>query len=217
MKHGFKVILEHYSSKEHWYIKYLFWCIIGIICFAILIQILKEFGIPPAQQIFDFFSQWAIVLSAGATFLLALTAFWAIIDNRYGRILDRKERQLTEIIEWAIDLGKCSFEHEFQPVTDISAEYFLRVSRVNTLARLNTVRARKKYVTDIAAAFKQEQALQSAVEEVKQELENTITVIGKQVENKPTLETISDAETKLYKSIETLIEEAAKIKTRVLS
>jgi len=155
-----------------------------------------------------------LAISAGVTLLLALAAFWAIWQNYSLHKKARKERLLNEIIEWAIDLGKCSFEHEFQPVTDISAEYFLRVSRVNTLARLNTVRARKEYVTNIAAVFKQEKALQSAVKEVKQKLENTITVIGKHIENKPVPETISDAETKLYKSIEVLIEEATKLKTR---
>lgn len=103
MKHGWKAFIEHYKSREHWYIKYITWGIIGIICFAILIQILKEVSFLPAQKIFDFLSQWALVLSAGAMFLLAGTAFWAIIDNRHSRIQDSRRRSLDEIRAWAQD------------------------------------------------------------------------------------------------------------------
>jgi hypothetical protein len=158
-----------------------------------------------------------LAISAGATFLLALAAFWAIWQNYSLHKRERRERFLNEIIEWAIDLGKCSFEHEFQPTSGVTEEEFIRVSRVNMLLRLNAVRARKEYITHIAATFGQAPSLQSAVQEAKQKLENTITVIGRQVENKPTSETISDAETKLYKSVETLISEATKLKTRDIS
>ena len=44
-------------------------------------------------------NNWAGI-SALTTMLLAIAAFWAIMDNRYGRLVDRKERLLNEIIEW---------------------------------------------------------------------------------------------------------------------
>jgi len=42
-----------------------------------------------------------VAISALATLVLAFGAFWAIMDNRHARIVDRKERLLNEIIEWA--------------------------------------------------------------------------------------------------------------------
>ena len=55
-----------------------------------------------------------IVISAGATFLLALAAFWAILDNRNTRRLERKERLLNAIIEWAEDIMACGVERDIE-------------------------------------------------------------------------------------------------------
>jgi len=49
-----------------------------------------------------------LAISAGATFLLALAAFWAIWQNYIFRRKERKERLLNEIIEWAIDIHHCT-------------------------------------------------------------------------------------------------------------
>jgi hypothetical protein len=137
MKHGLKVLIEHYKSKEHWYVKYLIWSIVSIVCFAILIQIFKEVGFLPAQKIFDFLNQWAMVLSASATLLLAFTAFWAIMDNRHGRIVDRRERLLKEVIDWATDILICG--------RDISRELFKEIAGGSTSKRAAGIELEAKF------------------------------------------------------------------------
>jgi len=98
MKHGLKVLVEHYNSEEHWYIKYIAWSIIGIVCFAILVHILKEFGFIPAQKIFDFFDAWATILYASVTLLLAGVAVWSIMNNRYeGERIYRRKRDIIQM------------------------------------------------------------------------------------------------------------------------
>jgi len=49
-------------------------------------------------------------ISALATLVLAVGAFWAIMDNRHARTVDRRERLLNEIVDWAMDLHKSSLE-----------------------------------------------------------------------------------------------------------
>ena len=100
MKYGLKVFIQHYKSKEHWYIKYLIWGIVIIVSCAILVHVFKKLGCTPARNIFGFFDDWATILSASVMLLLAGAAVWAIMDNRYARKVDRKERLLNEIIEW---------------------------------------------------------------------------------------------------------------------
>lgn len=47
-----------------------------------------------------------LAISAGATFLLALAAFWAIWQNHSLQKRERKERLLNEIIEWVSDFKR---------------------------------------------------------------------------------------------------------------
>ncbi len=56
------------------------------------------------MDISTWLKDWAMPLSAGATFLLALAAFWAILQNYSFRKKDRerlrKERAATELYKW---------------------------------------------------------------------------------------------------------------------
>lgn len=162
----------------------------------------------------EWLREWALPLSAGATFLLALAASWAIWQNHSLRKKERKERLLNEIIEWAIDVGKCAFEQKYDTVTGVSTEYFMRVSRANTLSRFNVVNARSEYVTNIASVFEKDLALHSAVKGVTQKLDDIINIIGAVLEGKTTPEKISESEISLYRCVGILTKEATKIKTR---
>jgi len=119
-------------------------------------------NVPKAKELFPFldiseaFPTKAIALFTGlatfGTLLLALATILTIKNNNEREAIRRKdelskesrnreEKWLNEIIEWAIDVGKCAFEHKYDTVTGVSAEYFMRVSRAYTLSRFNVVNA----------------------------------------------------------------------------
>jgi len=171
------------------------------------------------------FSAFPSALVAWGTILLAYATFSLIRhskeqedrrrkEEQAKENRDREERWLNEIIEWAIDVGKCAFEHKYDTVTGVSAEYFMRVSRANTLSRFNVVNARSEYVTNIASVFEKDLALHSAVKGVTQKLDDIINVIGAVLEGKATPEKISESEISLYRCVGILTKEATKIKTR---
>jgi hypothetical protein len=56
------------------------------------------------------------LLLACATLLLAAASFWTIRQNYKFREKDRKERLLSEIIEWALNIQKSSFEIEIPEI-----------------------------------------------------------------------------------------------------
>jgi len=98
-----------------------------------------------------------LAFSAGATFLLALAAFWAIWQTRGVQIKNRKERLLKEIIEWVIDIQKTSLEERI-PVVDRKLT-ITEVKRMNanTLLRHGIPFIRNEYIKAIAReAFKEE-------------------------------------------------------------
>lgn len=117
MWYGIEVIVAHYKSKANWYLKYLTWGFVIIVCFAILVHVFKDTNCL-ATWLFNFFSTWAIVLGAIATLGLVLGAFLAIMDNRHSRILDRRERRLNEIIEWATDICRCGVEQRSEKIME---------------------------------------------------------------------------------------------------
>ena len=64
---------------------------------------------------------WILIGSAGATFLLAIAAFWAIWQTRSIQKRERKERLLNEIIEWATEIHTVSLKIDL-PKIDPSLE-----------------------------------------------------------------------------------------------
>lgn len=117
MKKGWKILLEHYRSEEHWYIKYIVRGTVLVIFIAVLLQVFKENSFfadtvfeSLALIVFKFFNDWATVLSATVTLMLVMAAFWAIMDNRHGRIVDRRERLLNEFRDWIFEIQNISLE-----------------------------------------------------------------------------------------------------------
>jgi hypothetical protein len=228
MKHGLKVLIEHYKSKEHWYIKYLTRGIVSVACFAILVHIFKEVGFLPAQKIFDFLYQWAVVLSASVTLMLAGAAVWAIMDNRYGRRVDRKERLLNEIIEWVVDVVRCGFSVEFPTILeDVSTppnegtEIQQRVWRsvyTNLLFKYQTLDAKSEYMQNISLVFGSD--LAKHVKKICKKLDNVITFLPEHIKNVMDVKTgdkLSELEHLLQVSGIALIKVATDIKTRDVS
>jgi len=98
---------------KHWAREYRYVIAIGIIffiafCLAVVAQFFKATNCV-AKWAFTFFSEWAMVLSAAVMLLLAAAAFWAIMDYRHGRRVDRKQRLQNAIVNWAVDVRKALF------------------------------------------------------------------------------------------------------------
>jgi len=245
MKHGWKIFVTHYKSEEHWYIKSLIWGIIGIICFAILIHILKEIGIVPAQKIFDFFNEWATILYAGVTLLLIGVAVWTIMDNRYARRIDRKERLLNEIIEWAEDVATCEYSVSIEKPSSIFTKLYdkdlraydikdkvkvaqgimqdhkrvLQSRYMNLHLNYQTLDARGEYILSLSDD-KDFESIINTIRAVKAQISDYLEILWKYMEDiddKLQQEKVIEQGKELNKSAIQLIKEAAKIKTRDIS
>lgn len=111
----------------------------------------------------EWLKEWAVPLSAGATFLLAAAAFWAIWQNRRMHQKEFKIGLLDKIVEWVIDIQKTSLEVDI-PVTSasLSKEQIRRIE-ANELRRYGIPFSKNEYIRAIAyEAFGKE--LQSDVE-----------------------------------------------------
>jgi hypothetical protein len=67
------------------------------------------------MDVASWLKEWAVPLSAGATFLLAIAAFWAIWQNYSFRKKDRRLGfqidVLNEVRNWAVEAVKLGFQH----------------------------------------------------------------------------------------------------------
>lgn len=206
-----KVLIEHYKAKEYWFIKYITWGVIGIVCFAILVHILKEVGFIPAQKVFDFLNQWAVALGAAVTLLLAMAAFLTIMDNRYARTVDRKERLLNEIIEWAFGIEKAATlrrKRERDELWDAKQKYL-------------SSKAMSDYIkTVVSSCFN---VLLNELEPVISQLEETIKATEEALSaqkpgsSKPNTDNLVPQEKVLRKQIVALTIEIARLKAKNVS
>lgn len=219
MKNGLKIIFEHYKSKEYWYLKYITWGIIIIVCLAITAQIFRKIGFYPAQLIFEFFDDWATILSAAVMLLLAGAAFWTIMDNRYARIVNRNERLLNEIIEWAVEIGKYIAE---TTTADYFGESELKIDKAARLEKsvkmYEIALLTSESVKNIANGFGDSLTshVNSVVENIKELKKATIIYIDKINDTNITYSQMYlHWSSELGKSIKTLIEETTKIKIKV--
>ena len=178
-----------------------------------------------------------LAISAGATFLLALAAFWAIWQNRSLQKRERRERLLNEIIEWAIDVARCGLEKDLPDTSRISdmneAKLHLAYSS-NILAKtFQSLRGRNQYTSQIVLTFssglkKAAKALINDIEEhikllnillsiitikfvsiTKDNLEEYMSQISMAVTQ------IGEHKLRLEESASEVIKEAVKIKTKI--
>ena len=141
--------------------------------------------------------EWAIPLSAGATFLLAVAAFWAIWQTRKLQKRERRERLLNEIIEWGEDIAKCGVKDnkgsevwsnfaaryfDKVHVTNIKVEDFLREKFIIEFSRaadflftFTVMKGKSHYISRASLSLGQE--LQNAVLSLTRDLEMHIELI----------------------------------------
>jgi hypothetical protein len=96
---------------------------------------------------------------AVATFLMAVAAFLAIWQNYKFKEKDRKERLLNEVIEWAMDVGKCGFETDeeapnakaaLEGRTDFTLSYgFIKAHRAAFQNGYKNIRWLNQYIQNI--------------------------------------------------------------------
>ena len=101
------------SMSALWVLVRRFWLPIAIgtviiVGFLTWVQFSKETNCF-AEWVFDFLTQWAIVLGAVVTLMLALAAFWNISDTRHFRYVESITRSLHEIRSWALDAKRVLF------------------------------------------------------------------------------------------------------------
>ncbi len=93
-----------------------------------------------------------LAISAGATFLLALAAFWAIWQNYQSQKRERKERLLDKIVDWVTDIQNASLEVDIPASIDQ-----IRVREANIMLRYAIPFGKNDYIKAIAReAFKDE-------------------------------------------------------------
>jgi hypothetical protein len=179
--------------------------------------------------------EWAVPLSAGATFLLALAAFWAIWQNYQFKKRERKERLLNEIIDWAIDAAKCRFEDKstsmfsFKNFGETGASFWrFLVDIQDNLRRQQTIGF---YIIKISPIFSQNintsvvtlmkviQDFINIIDEPMRDIENIligkVKLSDKEIKRTTNFIDKTGNSTKLLdESANKVIEEAAKIKTK---
>jgi hypothetical protein len=112
-----------------------------------------------------------LAISAGATFLLALAAFWAIWQNHSLRKRERKERLLNEIIEWATQILECSRAPTFiEPrlkLTEEGVSTFEFELDITSRAAFNVLSWRAVHIGFIAQYSIGNKGLKDAVEDTR--------------------------------------------------
>ena len=183
-----------------------------------------------------------LAISAGATFLLALAAFWAIWQTRTMQKSEKRERLLNEIIEWGLEVSRCSSVSPFSKYAEIENIQIQRIMIASDLINsFTSLERRGEYIKQIA--LKLENRLGNAVGEVMinikernkllalstgirsvPPLDEMLKIINILEVNGETLDVLGDDAKKLLalgknaktlvESVSKVIEKATKIKTR---
>ena len=157
---------------------------------------------------------WSLPLAI-ATFSLAGAAFWAIWQTRGIQKSEKRQRLLSEIIEWAIDITKCGSSLGI-PITPIeNVRHLKRVSLANLLLQYQLVNLRSKYVREIALVFGED--LADSVTIVANKLSKVVDVIYariKDLDDKDIEEELSESETSILEDAKSVMVKATQIKTK---
>jgi len=157
---------------------------------------------------------WSLPLAI-ATFSLAGAAFWAIWQTRGIQKSEKRQRLLSEIIEWAIDITKCGSSLGI-PITPIeNVRHLKRVSLANLLLQYQLVNLRSKYVREIALVFGED--LADSVTIVANKLSKVVDVIYariKDLDDKDIEEELSKSETSILEDAKSVMVKATQIKTK---
>jgi hypothetical protein len=162
-------------------------------------------------------------ISALATLLLALGAFWTIRQNYIFHRKERKEKLLNEIIEWANRAARCGYEEHITIPAVFNQHTKSRMDlealdMIEITARVLSIEG--SYISNIAPVFSDSsKILNSKISEVIRRLDMVWRQALKCMQDYhkehklPGTKEIKE----LRESAESLIEEVAKIKTKDLS
>ena len=189
--------------------------IVGLsIIFAIVIIMVPE----PFQRIFprarESIATLATAAMVFATLLLAYGTFRIIRSDRDRERRDRKERLLNEIIEGALDAAKSAISRQTREVHELW----------KTKLEYKFHRVKSEYIAEIAASSFED--LSPLTKDIITKLDEVIDVTTQCIEAKhhvinllsnSEIKQLIESEERLAKSVEKLITEAAKIKTKDIS
>ena len=130
---------------------------------------------------------WAIIIllnqdnwigiSTITTLLLALAAFWAIMQNYSFRRKEHRERLLNEIIEWAINISNCNIgasgSDTLKAVEDplVADQILTHYQLTEWGVRLQGLKTRGKYIGYISDSTQFSDELKTAVKKLNGSLD----------------------------------------------
>ena len=177
------------------------------------------------MEITDWINIIAAILVGGGTLFLGIMAWRTIRQTRIIQETEKGERLLNEIIEWAINITKCPFEKDFRDIIGATNVTKVQLFTYNHIVEVKEsfmgMTGRSEYISKIVLKFKQD--LQKAVKELKKDLEANIKLFDEwqHAMADDLAMDISDYAEKaeahgrqLDKSVNKVIDEAAKIKTK---
>jgi hypothetical protein len=128
----------------------------------------------------EWLKEWAMPLSAGATLILAITAFWAIWQNHQIQKRERRDRQINEIIDWAINLTKHPLGTIFRDLANATGtkkvELFIYSNIAETMGNLKGLLGRNIYIHNLSLSF--DINLQNSVSQVIKDLAEYIEFLN---------------------------------------
>jgi hypothetical protein len=180
-----------------------------------------------------------LAISAGATFLLAVAAFWAIWQNYSLQKRERRERLLNEIIEWARNITKYRFGKACKELLQITDRYgetnckkslqFVHADVVEIKEELAGLGIQSRYIREIASIFGADlneatQVLTEQMNEYVNYLDEWSRTLADEIEGqKREIDIVSSASEadkiglQIDESTRKVLEETAKIKAKVIS
>ena len=163
-----------------------------------------------------------LAISAGATFMLALAAFWAIWQNHKLQKRERREKLLNEIIEWATEAIEWDIEKDYLAERHLKeAEKPLLVILMQ-LFRLSDgfyrIRRNGKLILRPRALILKQQSLTNTIDALLADLQNHIELIAlqeialmKDIETQVLSDEFNSAQDEVIKHTKQLDESATKV------
>ena len=170
----------------------------------------------------------AAILVGGGTLTLAVMTWKSIRQTRSIHQKERRDRLLNEIIEWASGCMSCAFEINRPRIGEAkSTEQYINRMQMELEDKLKSFQTKTGYIKGIATLSLFGQSLSTVVNISIECLDLTINLIEKDKTNPKEEEEAEKEQAKeeldkfikregggLYKCMNKVLEEAAKIKTR---
>ena len=150
----------------------------------------------------DWINLVAAILVGGGTFFLGFMAWRTIRQTRSIQKAEKREGLLNEIVEWAMDAAKSAVSRQTMTPSELW----------KTKLEYKYSKAKSKYIIEVTSSSFDNLCpfVTSVTEKLDQAIEVTTQIIGRQDPAKR----LVDCERELAESVEKLITEVARIKTR---